>query len=132
MKILFRTDAAPSAWEKEETQGNETPQECAQRIVDYFNSTLKTGESRRTLLEVKEASVEGVTEKKQDYETAESLGKLFYEVIEYLDELDETYPDRYKIFFGCSTGWGISDFGEERVSGSLEALCAYLKSEAVE
>jgi len=66
MKILFLTDAYDKTskkpddeyWEEAILERNETPRQCAQRIVDYFNASLKPGERLRKVLGVKMAPID--------------------------------------------------------------------------
>jgi len=56
MKIQFlakNTETTEDYWEDARTQENETPKECAERIVKYFNATLREGELPRKLLDVR-------------------------------------------------------------------------------
>lgn len=53
LKIQFTTDSNPEYWEDEQTLDNESPKDCAIRIVKYFNDTLRPGEKSRKLLKVR-------------------------------------------------------------------------------
>ncbi len=58
IKIQFTTDMeidGDQYWEDAITKDGETPKQCAQRIVKYFNNTLRPGEKSRRLIGVREA-----------------------------------------------------------------------------
>lgn len=66
MKIKFLVDTFKKGygnntedyWEDAETIGNETPMQCAERIVKFFNDTLRPGETPRKVVEAKEVTNE--------------------------------------------------------------------------
>jgi len=50
IKIRVYNEKVPEGWlEEVYTEGGETALQCGQRIVDYFNATLRPGELPRTL-----------------------------------------------------------------------------------
>lgn len=59
-KIQFTTDVFlnkfgyEECWEDAITNDNETPEQCAERIVKHFNDTLRPGEKRRKVIKVRE------------------------------------------------------------------------------
>lgn len=77
MKIQFLVDMFQKGtngndadyWEDAETQGDETPEQCANRIADSFNNTLRPGESPRKVVSVR------LVEKKSE-EESDSLLKV--------------------------------------------------------
>lgn len=54
MKFQFTTSNDPKYWEDAEREGDETMEQAAKRVVDYFNATLRPGEKPRKLLSVRE------------------------------------------------------------------------------
>ena len=74
MKIQFLVDRFKKGmpgcdvdyWEDAETIGNETPEECAKRIVDNLNNTLRPGEDPRTVVGVRIAPEQKKEEKEEE------------------------------------------------------------------
>lgn len=55
-KIEFQCEGYGNYWEPAVTNEGETPEQCAERIVQHFNNTLRPHEEARTVTAVRVAS----------------------------------------------------------------------------